>query len=42
LSLREALSVFIERGVDRLPVTDPNGQPAGVLHFHDLLRSAAP
>ncbi|MEO6917726.1 MAG: ABC transporter ATP-binding protein [Collimonas sp.] len=36
-SLREALSAFITRKVDILPVVDEHGQPAGVLHFADLL-----
>ncbi|WP_394755805.1 ABC transporter ATP-binding protein [Rhodoferax sp.] len=37
LSLREALSIFLSRQVDRLPVVDSDGQPLGVIHFHDLL-----
>ncbi len=36
LSLRDALSRFIERGCDALPVVAPDGQPLGVLHFADL------
>jgi osmoprotectant transport system ATP-binding protein len=37
LSLREALSIFLSRRVERLPVVDSDGQPLGVLDFHDLL-----
>ncbi|SCK16624.1 ABC transporter ATP-binding protein [Vogesella sp. LIG4] len=36
-TLREALSVFVTRRVDRLPVVDEQGRPAGTLHFADLL-----
>jgi len=38
LSLRAALSAFVSRRVDTLAVIDGQGQPAGVLHFADLLR----
>ena len=38
LSLREVLSVFVERGVERLAVVDAQGRPAGAIHFADLLR----
>lgn len=38
MSLREALSLFIARQTDKLPVTDAQGVPLGVLHFSDLLR----
>lgn len=38
LTLREALSIFIARGTDRLAVRDSKAQPLGVLHFADLLR----
>ncbi|TDR80234.1 ABC transporter ATP-binding protein [Paludibacterium purpuratum] len=37
LSLREALSAFVARRVDRLPVVDEQGRPAGALCFDDLL-----
>jgi osmoprotectant transport system ATP-binding protein len=37
-TLREALSAFVTRGVDRLPVIDAQGRPAGALHFGDLLQ----
>ena len=40
-SLREALSLFVSRGDDRLPVVDSQGRPAGVLHFVDLLAPSA-
>ena len=38
ISLREALSQFIARQTDKLPVVDAQGTPLGVLHFSDLLR----
>ncbi|WP_437608312.1 ABC transporter ATP-binding protein [Erwinia sp. V71] len=38
ISLREALSRFIERQTDKLPVVDAQQRPLGVLHFSDLLR----
>ena len=38
LTLREALSQFIARQTDKLPVVDERQQPLGVLHFADLLR----
>jgi osmoprotectant transport system ATP-binding protein len=38
MSLREALSQFIARQTDKLPVVDAQGAPLGVLHFGDLLR----
>ena len=36
-SLREALSQFIARRADKLPVVDERQQPLGVLYFSDLL-----
>jgi len=39
LSLREALSQFVLRRVDRLPVADADGRPLGALHFGDLLQA---
>jgi osmoprotectant transport system ATP-binding protein len=42
MSLRDALSQFVVRRTDRLPVTDALGQPMGVLHFSDLLLPRAP
>ncbi|RWR02124.1 ATP-binding protein [[Pantoea] beijingensis] len=38
MTLREALSQFIARQTDRLPVLDKQQKPLGVLHFSDLLR----
>ena len=37
LSLRDALSIFVERQVDRLPVADADGRVVGTLLFADLL-----
>src|SRR5476651_32337 len=37
MTLREALSVFVARHTEQLPVIDENGQPLGVLHFADLV-----
>jgi osmoprotectant transport system ATP-binding protein len=37
LSLRDALSQFVMRRVERLPVADAAGRPLGALHFSDLL-----
>jgi len=39
LSLREALSVFVARHTDRLPVIDGVGRALGAIHFADLLRN---
>jgi len=39
LTLREALSVFLARQVDRLAIVDGAGRPAGCLHFSDLVKS---
>lgn len=36
-SLREALSLFVSRQVDCLPVADESGQLIGSLHFSDLI-----
>ena len=41
LSLREALSLFVLRRADRLPVVDAQGRPLGAIHFADLLRRPA-
>ncbi|MDH2067262.1 ABC transporter ATP-binding protein [Pantoea sp. GD03673] len=38
LTLRDALSQFIARRTDKLPVIDDHQQPLGVLHFGDLLQ----
>ena len=37
MSLREALSVFVARRVDRLAVVDARGRRVGAIHFADLL-----
>jgi CBS domain-containing protein len=36
--LQDALAVFLERGVERLPVADALARPLGAIHFVDLLR----
>lgn len=41
MSLREALSAFVARQCDVLPVCNAQGQPCGTLHFRDLLRVEA-
>ena len=41
MSLREALSAFVARQCDVLPVCDVQGQHCGTLHFRDLLRVEA-
>lgn len=40
LTLREALSRFVESGVTMLGVTDAAGKPCGVLHLNDLVVSS--
>ncbi|WP_394788285.1 ABC transporter ATP-binding protein [Rhodoferax sp.] len=40
-SLREALSTFVARACDRLPVVDEQGQAVGVVHFADLWQRPA-
>ncbi|WP_282498609.1 ABC transporter ATP-binding protein [Pantoea stewartii] len=40
LTLREALSQFISRGTDKLPVVNGDHRPLGVIHFADLLHHA--
>jgi len=37
MSLRDALSAFVARQCEILPVVDDNGVPCGTLHFRDLL-----
>ena len=39
-SLREALSAFVVRQTDRLPVVDAQGRPVGAIGLSDLLRRA--
>ena len=41
MNLRDALSQFVIRRTERLPVADASGQPLGVLHFSDLLLTHA-
>jgi osmoprotectant transport system ATP-binding protein len=41
MSLRDALSLFVERHVERLPVADAQGRVVGALHFADLLARPA-
>jgi len=38
MSLREALSLFVARRSEALPVINDDGTPRGTLHFADLLR----
>ena len=37
MSLRDALSAFVARQCEVLPVSDSRGMPCGTLHFRDLL-----
>lgn len=41
MNLREALSVFVARGSDCLPVVGEQGEALGVLHFNDLIAQKA-
>jgi ABC-type proline/glycine betaine transport systems, ATPase components len=41
MSLREALSLFVARRSEVLPVVNDDGVPCGTLHFADLLRGEA-
>ncbi|OMQ25708.1 ABC transporter ATP-binding protein [Serratia oryzae] len=41
MSLRDALSVFVARGSERLPVVGEQGEALGVLHFSDLIAQKA-
>lgn len=38
MSLRDALSLFVARRCEALPVVNDDGTPCGTLHFADLLR----
>lgn len=38
VTLREALSLFVDRKCQQLPVVNQQGEPCGVLHFSDLVR----
>lgn len=40
MTLRDALSVFVARGCEVLPVVNQQGIPSGTLHFRDLLSKA--
>lgn len=40
MTLRDALSLFVARGCEVLPVVNIQGQPCGTLHFQDLLVEA--
>ncbi|HEY2451256.1 MAG TPA: ABC transporter ATP-binding protein [Scandinavium sp.] len=42
MSLREALSLFVARRREVLPVVNDDGTPCGSLHFADLLRGEDP
>lgn len=37
MNLRDALSAFVARECEILPVVDEHGTPCGTLHFRDLL-----
>ncbi|CAI0756869.1 Glycine betaine/L-proline transport ATP-binding protein ProV [Serratia liquefaciens] len=41
MNLREALSVFVARGSECLPVVGDQGEALGVLHFNDLIAQKA-
>ncbi|HID9469344.1 TPA: ABC transporter ATP-binding protein [Serratia liquefaciens] len=41
MNLREALSVFVARGSECLPVLGEQGEALGVLHFNDLIAQKA-
>ena len=41
MNLRDALSLFVERHVECLPVADAQGRVVGALHFADLLARSA-
>lgn len=40
MTLRDAISLFVARGCEVLPVVNTQGQPCGTLHFQDLLEEA--
>jgi osmoprotectant transport system ATP-binding protein len=42
MSLRDALSQFVLRRADRLPVVDASGRALGAIAFADLLLPRAP
>ncbi|TGC91642.1 ATP-binding protein, partial [Salmonella enterica subsp. enterica serovar Wilhelmsburg] len=39
---RDALSMFVARRCDVLPVANQQGEPCGTLHFRDLLSETSP
>lgn len=41
MTLRDALSAFVARRCEVLPVANAEGMPCGALHFQDLLRAEA-
>jgi len=41
MTLRDALSAFVARRCEVLPVANGEGRPCGALHFQDLLRAEA-
>jgi osmoprotectant transport system ATP-binding protein len=42
MTLRDALSQFVVRRTERLPVADASGRPLGAIHFSDLLLPRSP
>ncbi len=42
MNLRDALSQFVVRRTERMPVVDASGRPIGAIHFSDLLLPRAP
>lgn len=42
MTLRDALSMFVARRCDVLPVVNQQGEPCGTLHFRDLLSETSP
>ncbi|WP_436856489.1 ABC transporter ATP-binding protein [Citrobacter tructae] len=42
MTLRDALSVFVARGCNVLPVVNKQGEACGTLHFQDLLAEVLP
>jgi len=41
MTLRDALSAFVARRCEVLPVANAEGEPCGAIHFQDLLRAEA-
>lgn len=42
MTLRDALSMFVARRCDVLPVANQQGEPCGTLHFRNLLSETSP